>query len=359
MVKRPVLTSFVVVVVIANLLVPLYLIKRIFLQTFRPIRTSTMKVIAAVLVFKGLLAIFFNYGGVGISASVPAGLKPFAFLVGRINYDILIVALILNLRKRLTLIVLSLFVIIIAFSIKSFYPLFILVTSSIAILKPKTLFVLFLVSLILAGNILEIINYSYALRSEGRANSMSYQVEVESIDQEALLRKITGRITGTSNLLILWTEYEAIRKSQYFNDYNSYSFIAAFVKPILDPLWPWYKENVFEPSRYFTSYVDRSNSPSYGVILGGITSSVLLFSMGSLVSVPIQLLFLIMIFGLVLSLERMFFSRRMLPFLFIPLLGAVISGSPSELFNVVQSIFLLGLLLKTMQYVFFSNRIIS
>ena len=70
-------------------------------------------------------------------------------------------------------------------------------------------------------------------------------------------------------------------------------------------------------------------------------------------------MFLIVILGLALGLEHVFFSRSMLPFLFIPLLGAVISGSPSELFNAVQSIFLLGILLKTIQYVFLSNRVIS
>ena len=320
---------------------------------------STIQVIAAILFFKGLLAIFFNYGGVGISDSVPAAFKPFALLVGRINYDILIAALILNCRTRYAWIVLSVFVIIIAFSIKSFYPLFVLVASSIAILKPKTLFVLVVVSLMLAGNIIELINFSYALRSEGRSISNNNQVEVIIFDQEAVLRKVVGRITGSSNLLVLWTEYDAIKRSGYFDQYRSYSFVSAFVKPILDPLWPWYRENVIEPSRYFTAYVDKNKSPSYGVILGGVVSLALVFSFGTIGSVLVQLLFLIVILGLALGLEHVFFSRSMLPFLFIPLLGAVISGSPSELFNAVQSIFLLGILLKTIQYVFLSNRVIS
>jgi hypothetical protein len=169
---------------------------------------------------------------------------------------------------------------------------------------------------------------------------------------QSLSRKLTGRITGISNFIIFKKEYNEIKQLAKKEEYSGAEYILYFFEPIISPLKKFFvNESSRSPTRLLTLHVDPStgsnySGSSYGVILGGFGSLYLFSKVDNIIISLLSIVFILLVIFGIKYLNRSFLNGIGNVILSLSVISALISMSPSEMFNILQTILILGILLK-------------
>jgi len=346
-VKLPNMTVLEFIVLGINYLLPLILIKLLFPEKAVQTSTRTKKIIITVLVIKLGLGIIFKYGIVGGVDQLPIYLRIFASVIGRININIVLPLALLFLSKKKEIFLLFCLILLYSIRTQSLYPIFLSTIVIILNLPKNQLILVTVISTFFLFYGLSIIKYTWEIRDAIRTEQALPKFTTANLDK-SIARRLTGRITGISNYIIFTKEFESIKRSSKIYDYNGLEYISAFFEPLFTPITKLFGDetNFKSPNKLFTNYVDPVSGDKYGVLLGGFGSILLYAGMHFIPLSIITLLFIIVTILFLKQLNLVFAKGLVNVIIGFSVMSALISMNPSELFNIIQSIIIIGVITR-------------
>lgn len=351
LVKSPNISFSEVFIIFINYIIPLIICRYFFNKKLNFIPKREINILTIILIVKLILGIIFKYGIVGSEDNLPSLLRFVSALFGRINLNIILPIVLIFTKNRFKFFLLLCLIIAFSFRTQSLYPLFLTLLVVYLNLPKKLFFVASFVWIFIIFQGPSFIDYAYTLRDSLRSENKIPSYNSSELNQ-TLSRKLTGRITGISNFIIFKKEFNEIKQLAKKEEYSGAEYILNFCEPILSPIKKFFvNESSRSPTRLLTLHVDPSTGSnfsgnSYGLILGGFGSLYLFSKVDNIIISLLSIIFILLVLFLIKYLNTSFLNGIGNVILSLSVISALISMSPSEMFNILQTILILGILLK-------------
>ena len=351
LVKSPNISFLEVIIIFINYIIPLIICRYFFNEKLNFISKREINILTIILIVKLILGIIFKYGIVGSEDNLPSLLRFVSALFGRINLNIILPVVLIFTKNRFKFLLLLCLIIAFSFRTQSLYPLFLTFLVVYLNLSKKLFLIASFIWIFFIFQGLSFVDYAYTVRDSLRSENKIPSYNSSELNQ-SLSRKLTGRISGISNFIIFKKEYNEIKQLAKKEEYSGAEYILYFFEPIISPLKKFFvNESSRSPTRLLTLHVDPStgsnySGSSYGVILGGFGSLYLFSKVDNIIISLLSIVFILLVIFGIKYLNRSFLNGIGNVILSLSVISALISMSPSEMFNILQTILILGILLK-------------